>query len=107
MTLRQRQSRFTFFVGKLILKAYELGYELTHGCAYHVPCPKCGAYEHAEVSWHKDRLAIDLNLFKDGRYLTSTKAHRELGEYWESLDPECSWGGRFNDGNHYSFGEGR
>jgi hypothetical protein len=25
-----------------------------------------------------------------------------LGEFWEGLHPLCRWGGRFNDGNHYS-----
>jgi len=44
----------------------------------------------------------DFNLFKDGVFLQGTEDHRPLGEYWESLDPLCRWGGRFNDGNHYS-----
>jgi len=49
------------------------------------------------------RLAIDLNLFKDGEYLTDTEDHRFLGEFWESLGG--TWGGRWDDGNHYSWGE--
>lgn len=105
MTLRQKQSRFAFLISKLIQYAYSHGYEITFACAYHVPCKKCGEYEHSDVSLHKQRLAFDLNLFKDGHYLTTTAAHKQLGEYWESLDPACTWGGRFNDGNHYSFGE--
>lgn len=62
-------------------------------------------------SYHIQRLAIDLNLFKevDGKnvYLTSTEDHRQFGEYWKSLDPECTWGGDFkrSDANHYSYGE--
>jgi hypothetical protein len=56
-------------------------------------------------SMHKDRLAHDYNLFIDGEFQTTTEAHRPLGEHWESLHPECSWGGRWEDGNHYSFGE--
>lgn len=52
------------------------------------------------LSLHPDKLAIDLNLFKDGHYLSSTEAHRPLGEWWESIGG--TWGGRFNDGNHYS-----
>jgi len=55
-------------------------------------------------SAHKQRLAIDLNLFLDGEYLTTTEAHRPFGEYWVSLDAENHvWGGEFDDGNHYSF----
>jgi len=53
-------------------------------------------------SLHKKCLAIDLELFKGPKYLQKTEDHRELGEFWESLDPENSWGGHFKDGNHYS-----
>lgn len=62
-------------------------------------------------SFHIDRLAIDINLFKeiDGRnvYLSSGDEHRMFGEYWKSLDSECTWGGDFRkpDPNHYSYGE--
>ena len=54
------------------------------------------------TSLHNERLAQDFNLFKNGHYLASTEAHRQLGEYWEGLAPDCRWGGRFGDGNHYS-----
>ena len=87
-------------VGKLIEYAYQQGYELTFGDAW----AKTG---HCVGSFHYQRLAIDLNLFKDGRWLTSTESHEFLGEYWESLDPDCTWGGDWEDGNHYSFGERR
>ena len=51
------------------------------------------------------RLAIDLNLFKDGEYLADTDSHRRLGEWWEVnyAEHDAAWGGRFADGNHYSF----
>ena len=107
MTLRQKQSKFAYMVAKLILKAYELGYEVTLGDAYRDPRLhgsvgiKAG-YGHSK-SAHKVRLAIDLNLFKNGTFLPTTEDHRELGEWWEKQDPMCRWGGRFNDGNHYSF----
>ncbi len=51
---------------------------------------------------HGRRLAIDLNLFKNGIYLTKTEDWKELGEYWETLHSLCRWGGRFGDGNHLS-----
>jgi hypothetical protein len=55
-------------------------------------------------SAHKQRLAVDLNLFLDGKYLSDTESHRMFGEYWKSIDPENHvWGGDFKDGNHYSF----
>ena len=96
MTLRQKQSRFAHMVALLILHAEQLGYDVTFGEAWRHPTRKGG---HPR-SLHKSRLAVDLNLFRNGRYLTSTKAHTPLGEYWESIGG--TWGGRFNDGNHYS-----
>ena len=33
------------------------------------------------------------------------RVHGEVGEFWESLGG--SWGGQFNDGNHYSIEHGR
>jgi len=45
-------------------------------------------------SKHTKKLAIDLNLFKDGRYITNKEKYRPLGEFWEKcLDGR--WGGRF------------
>jgi hypothetical protein len=104
MTLRQKQSKFARMVADLILKAHELGFEITLGDAYRDPRlhgaggVKLG-YGHSK-SCHKLRLAIDLNLFKDGQFLDSSDAHLPLGEWWEAQGG--TWGGRFKDGNHYS-----
>jgi hypothetical protein len=95
-TLRQKQSRFVRMIADLINYAYEFGYELTFGDAYRDD--RC-AYGQP-FSLHKKRLAVDFNLFRDGKFLAGTEDHRPLGEYWESIGG--SWGGRFNDGNHYS-----
>lgn len=103
-TLGQKQRRFTKMVSKLIDFAYANGYELTFGDAYRDPRlhgdmgVKKG-YGHSKSN-HKIRLAVDFNLFKDGKFLTSSEDHKPLGEYWESIGG--TWGGRFNDGNHYS-----
>jgi len=53
-------------------------------------------------SAHKQRLAVDLNLYKNGAYQKTTMAHKPFGEYWCALHPDNVWGGDFNDGNHYS-----
>lgn len=104
MTLREKQSKFARMVAQLIEKAFELGYEVTLGDAYRDPRlhgaigVKKG-YGHPK-SCHKLRLAIDLNLFKNGQFLVTTEDHRPLGEWWESIGG--TWGGRFNDANHYS-----
>ena len=93
MTLGQKQRKFALMVAKLVIFAYEQGFEITYGDAW--------AHDgHKKNSNHYIRLAIDLNLFKNGRYLRSTKAHKPLGEYWESVGG--AWGGGFSDGNHYS-----
>jgi len=106
-TLRQKQSRFARMVARLIDKAGELGFEVTLGDAYRDP-RVFGAVGEAKGygnkrSAHKQRLAIDLNLFKDEVYLGTTEAHQLLGEWWESQGG--SWGGRFEDGNHYQWGK--
>jgi hypothetical protein len=92
---------------RLIDKAHELGFELTLGDGYRDPrvFGKPGVRQgYGESnSCHKIRLAIDLNLFKDGEYLTTTEAHKPLGTWWEAQDIDARWGGRFQDGNHYSF----
>jgi hypothetical protein len=104
VSLGNKQRDFTLMISKLITFAYGKGYELTFGDAYRDPRLHGGlgekkGYGHYKSN-HKQRLAVDFNLFKDGVYLTSTEDHRVLGEYWESIGG--TWGGRFNDGNHYS-----
>jgi len=113
MSLRQEQSLFAIHLAKLILHAESIGYEVTLGDAYRDPRVHGDygvkkSYGHSR-SFHKKRLAQDLNLFKDGKYLSSTEAHRTLGEWWEDQHDLCTWGGEFSnpDGNHYSFGEDR
>jgi hypothetical protein len=108
MRLSDVQKEFTRDIASLITYAYdELGYELTFGDAYRAPAvhgdqgQKLVNYGEA-WSAHKYRLAVDFNLFIDGDYQTSTAAHHQLGEYWESLNEDNVWGGRFDDGNHYS-----
>ena len=99
MTLRQKQSKFTLMVGKLIIWAYKNGYELSFGDAY--VSTRTG---HMTASLHYDRLAVDFNVFKDGEYLQVGEEFADLGEYWESIGG--FWGGRFSDGNHFSLAHG-
>lgn len=106
MSLGKMQRKFTRMVALLISWAYDNGYELTLGDAYRDPrvhgeVGEKKSYSSAN-SLHKSRLAIDLNLFKDGVWLTSSEDHRPLGDYWKSIGG--TWGGDFPnpDGNHYS-----
>ena len=98
MSLQPKQSEFARMTALLIQYATQLGYELTYGHTY-------AESGHIDGSFHYKRLAVDFNLFKDGKYLTETEDHRPLGEFWENIGG--TWGGRFErpDGNHYSLGE--
>lgn len=100
MTLRQKQSKFAFMVTSLIQYAYIRGYEVTLGDA-----SRMDRRGHIRNSRHYKRLAIDLNLFFNGVYLTKTEDHLFLGQFWESIGGR--WGGRFSkpDGNHYEYAD--
>ena len=95
-TLNEKQFKFSAMLSLLIQKAYDLGYTITMGDVW-------ARDGHVKGSFHYKRLAADLNLFKDGIYLTETEDHLVLGQWWESIGG--TWGGRFRDGNHYSLGE--
>lgn len=96
MSLGKKQEEFSFMIATLILWAYNEGYKI-----------RCGDFwahdGHKDGSFHYKKLAADLNLFKDGVFLIETADHLPLGEEWERMGG--TWGGRFNDGNHYSLGE--
>jgi hypothetical protein len=102
------QEEFAQQVANLIKKAGELGYGVTFGEAWRTPEQAAlNAKSGAGIfnSLHMDRLAIDLNLFKDGVYITDDRGHRELGAWWKTLGPRYCWGGDFRprqDPNHYS-----
>lgn len=112
MSLGSQQREYSLKLAQLIVWIYKQGYEVSMGDAFRDPRvhgkfgEKGASYGEAK-SYHKKKLAQDLNLFKDGKYLGSTEAHRPIGEKWESMGGV--WGGRFakKDGNHYSWGEGR
>lgn len=110
MTLGEKQRKFVKMVGQLIEFAYANGYELTFGDAYRDPrvhgqVGEKKSYSSAN-SVHKERLAVDFNLFKGGKYLSKTEDYLRLGDFWESIGG--SWGGRFTsaDGNHFSMEHG-
>ena len=106
--LLDAQFKFTDDVCYLIGFAYNQGYTLTFGEAYRTPEQAAlNAKNGTGIanSLHTKRLAIDFNVFVDGKYLTKSEDLRELGEYWKSLNPKNAWGGDFKtnpDGNHFS-----
>lgn len=105
MTLGQKQRLFAQHVAGLVTHIYAVGYEVSLDWCYRPP--EIAAY-YADLgigirsSLHTVKLAIDLNLFRDGVWLRTTEAHRPIGEWWEKQHELLRWGGRFGDGNHYS-----
>jgi len=92
--LLRAQWRFSVMVSDLIRFAYRNGYRISFGDTY-------ANSGHIKGSLHYTRLAIDINLFKNGKLLKDSTDHGVLGEYWESLGGQ--WGGLFGDGNHYEY----
>ena len=103
--LSDEQAKFLYDVGRLINYAEQQGYKITSGEIYRT------LYQQREnvrkgVSWtynskHLKRLAIDLNLFKDGHLANKLTDYCDMGTYWESLSPHNRWGGRFRDSPHF------
>lgn len=94
LRLGQKQELFGILYGYHLVWLYENGYRTRLGDVH-------ATDGHKKDSLHYLKLAADVNLFKDGDYITSTKGHQKSGEKWESYHPLCRWGGRYNDGNHY------
>jgi hypothetical protein len=93
--LGDRRKLFTKCFCKLLYVMLEAGYEPMHG--------KDGL-KHMAGSLHYEGLAVDIDLTKNGEYLSKTEDHAVFGAFWKTLDPLCRWGGDFksSDGNHYS-----
>lgn len=106
MSLRSNQSTFARNIARLVEWCFQNGYEVTLGEGY-----VSGGNGHMKNSLHYERLAQDLNLFRDGEYLTDTADYQRAGEAWKQLHESNRWGGdfRFPDGNHFSMsiGDGR
>lgn len=104
MALTTLQFAFARNVSRLIEYIFSCGYTCTLGEALRTQ-EMADLYaaqgKGVKNSLHLKKLAIDLNLFIDGKYLADTESHRRFGEWWESLDPLNRWGGRYKDGNHY------
>jgi hypothetical protein len=102
------QEEFAQSVARLIQKAGTLGYGVTFGEAWRSPeqaALNAAKGSGVSNSLHTERLAIDLNLFKDGVYITDDEGHSLLGIWWKALGPRYRWGGDFQglkDYNHYS-----
>jgi hypothetical protein len=103
MSKSDTQWEFLKCLADLIHFAELGGYKFTMSRGYASEAANAADGGHPE-SCHLHRLAIDLNLFVDGEYITGDHpVWNELGEYWESLHPLACNGRTFNDHNHFSF----
>jgi hypothetical protein len=98
MTLSEQQQLFAQHVAQLIIEIKNQGYACTLAEAYRTS-EQAALYAKRGVgiidSLHCERLAIDLNLFKNGEYLMDNNSYEIFGKWWESLDPNNRWGGYF------------
>lgn len=106
MKLGEKQELFADLFSEHIQWLYGRGYAVRLGDVL--------AHDgHRDGSNHYIKLAGDVNLFKNGVYLTETMDHAESGKKWESRHELCMWGGNWDkddhpgepgedDGNHYS-----
>jgi hypothetical protein len=94
--LIQAQQVFLIHAAQLILKATELGFVVTAGELWR-PDEMQRVYvqtgrSKTMDSQHGKRLAIDLNLFREGALCTREQI-APLGQWWEALDAKNRWGG--------------
>lgn len=101
----EKQAKFLELICKFILALSERGYKTTCGEFFR---PEFVAKIYKEQgkgianSLHCQRLAADLNIFKDGKLIERCE---EAGLLWESMSEDghvCAWGGRFGDADHFS-----
>ena len=101
MTHGEKRELFTISLAKLLLYMHEQGYRprLARVLDNYRYTPD-GAWD---ASLHPWGLAADVDLFDaEGNYLRHTIQHKEFGQYWEAMGELHTWGGHFDDGNHYS-----
>lgn len=94
--LIQAQHRFLQDAARLILKAADLGLVATAGELMRPQemqelYVKTGRSKTMD-SQHGKRLAIDLNIFVNGK-LASREEIAPLGRWWETQNPKNRWGG--------------
>lgn len=113
MNLREQRCLFTRLTARLIEWAVQNGYEVSYEQTKRTQSEAdANAASGAGISnsLHTLGLAVDLNLYINGVWQSTSEAHAPLGAYWKSLHPLARWGGDFRDakgrskpdGNHYS-----
>lgn len=110
MRLVEKQVLFSELVARFIWELRDIGYHVTMGECWRDPrwaaqLAKTGSG--INHSLHCYRLAVDLNLVYEGKFLTTKEEYEPAGELWESYaggEVVTCWGGRFHepDSDHFS-----
>ena len=104
MSMVQEQAAFLKHVCKLIQYAFDMGFVVTGGelerkIEMQEIYVRTGRSKTMD-SRHLKKCAVDLNFFtEENGKLTLTydvAKLKPLGQFWESLDPQNSWGGNWN-----------
>lgn len=100
MSMINEQFAFLKDFCKLVSFAESIGFVVTAGEMWRPPemqqiYVKTGRSKTMK-SKHLDRLAVDLNFFKNGKYIQDYNSLVEIGKFWESLDSKNRWGGHFS-----------
>lgn len=108
MTLAEQQQKFCWLVMQLLQHIYASGMTCTFGEALRTPEQQKLYVDSGKSktmnSKHLLKLAIDLNLFIDGKYRTDKESYQGIGSFWKSLDAGCIWGGDWGwDANHFQY----
>ena len=128
MNLHEKQLLFPKLLANFILFGIDSGYQFKTGECLR-PSWVAHVNDHfkrgVKNSLHTKALAIDLEIYYEGTWLTGPAQSgafyidrlRLLGDYWERLGVaqssmlhgdtvETHWGGRFGDYGHFSIGHG-
>lgn len=99
MSLSQEQRQFAKDIGLLLDYIYQEGYSCSLGEAFRTQ-QQAEIYAKEGIgikdSLHCQRLALDINLFQPDGSLSKSKDYERFGCFWENLDSQNRWGGRFS-----------
>jgi len=107
MTLSQKQQYFGDMFTILLVWAKLKGYKFSIGEVFRPPEMQ-RIYEEQKKTWtsysrHQDKLAVDLFLYKNGRFSNSIADYRPLAKFWKMLDEKNRWGGDWSTKDIYHF----
>lgn len=133
MNLGTLQRRYALAFAKLVVHVYDMGYACTYDEAHRTDeqaainaltidqrkrvalltkgeFPSFAAAMAASTSKginhsvHRLRLAVDINLFKDNKFLEDAADYLPFGAWWKTQNPDVArWGGDWGDADHFSF----